>query len=152
MQISGTLPRCFGDLADLSVIGIAQNYLEGEIPDTFDSLTSLKTIILSSNRFRCNTPTLDLALALGLGRFEGVTYPAMLDLANTLLDTANIPISVFNDRLSRIVPKVNNVVLLFTGNGMLKTDASAIAGDTKDTAPNAVRQDAILQGTLVHTA
>lgn len=144
--ISGTLPKCFGQLTNIGVLGLARNYMEGAIPGSLDSLTSMKTMILASNRFKCNTPDMDKSLGLGAGRFSGVSYPSTLDLAQTLFETANIPISVFRERLAGMLPSVDNVVLLFTGNGKLTTSASTIGGDTKDTAPIAVKQDAIRQG------
>ena len=84
-----------------------------------------------------------MALALGNGTFEGILYPSMIDLGQALYVDANIPLSVFNERLRRIIPQEPNVVLLFSGNTKLTTSASALAGDE---APNSVKQDAILKG------
>ena len=76
---------------------------------------------------------------------QGVTYPALQDLSDALASSANVG-GAFEERLDDLVPEVGDVVLLFSGNRQLTTSASALSGDTKGTAPNAVKQDAVLKG------
>ena len=69
--------------------------------------------MLSSNRLHCNAPDLPLANGLGMGAFVGITYPANAVLSVQLLERAKVP--PFIDRLKALIPSVQNVVLLFTG-------------------------------------
>ena len=50
---------------------------------------------------------------------------------------------MLREKLKALVPKADNVVLLFTGNGKLTTSASSLKGDA---APNSLAQDAIKKG------
>ena len=121
---------------------VGRNYLDGEIPNGVDKWTSLRTIFLSSNRFRCNAPHLDAAVDLGLTRYEGIVYPANIDLSQKLLKTADV--IPWTDRLESYVPKVKDVCLLYTGNTMLGTDANLAT--SKSDRPRSLVEDEVRQG------
>ena len=92
--ISGTIPGCFGELTKLNVLGIARNYVYGPIPHSMNKLYDLATLFLFSNRLKCNAPWLDQAHGLGVGRFEGITYPAGVAVSEELWKTAQVCIHV----------------------------------------------------------
>ena len=73
--LSGTIPACIGDLTKLEVLASARNYHTSAIPKTLNALSSLRTVMLSSNRFECNAPGLDSSTQLAQGPFQGIVYP-----------------------------------------------------------------------------
>ena len=141
-RLSGTIPYCFGKrFTSLNTLVLAENYLTGYIPQNFNTLTSLQTLILASNRLRCDAPGIDGAVSLGEGRFQGIWYPANVDLSKYLESSAAV--LPWTDRLKSLIPDAANVVLLYTGNSMLTTHASLI---DHDEAPRSLKTDAIRRG------
>ncbi|XP_056173309.1 receptor-like protein 9DC3 [Syzygium oleosum] len=56
-NLTGSLPRCLTNFStDLSVLNLRMNYLEGAIPRSFSSISSLTTLDLSRNRFEGTIP------------------------------------------------------------------------------------------------
>ena len=156
-RISGTLPDCLGALHKLQIFALARNYIRGSIPSSLDHLTALETLMLSSNRLRCNAPSLNNAARIGVHSFQGITYPANVQLGKELALSANV--QPFTGRLEKMVPKVSDVLLLYTGtsgpavqwgligvlsgNPKLTTAAGSFVGTS---APMSLKQDAIMKG------
>ena len=137
--MSGTVPSCIGGLSRLTVLALAMNYFTGTIPTEFDQLSSLETIMLSSNRFRCNAP------ALGQAKFgdhyTGIWYPAQQLLSKHLTETKDV--APFTLWLLSKAPDVRNSCLIFTGNNWVGTSASLLLGTD---APNSVEHDVLRKG------
>ena len=119
-RISGTLAECWGNAVSVKVFAIARNYLSASIPASFNSLTALQSLFLFSNRFECNAPTLDNAAQLGVGKFDGIAYPATLKCYFALaIETPQalsaVSYGLYTRSYESYVPDVSNSVLIFTG-------------------------------------
>lgn len=139
LDMSGTIPICLAGLSRLTVLALAMNYFAGTIPDSFDQLSSLETIMLSSNRFRCNAPALRHA-KFG-NRYRGIWYPANVQLSERLAKTKDVaPFSLW---LESKAPDADNVCLIFTGNHWVGTSASLLLSTG---APQSVEHDVLRKG------
>ena len=89
--MSGTLPECFGHFPNLKTMTFGRQYLEGQIPESMDSLSTLKSVMLFSNIFVCNAPGLEgSGQTLGEGQWLSATYQASMSLGENLKKTGGM--------------------------------------------------------------
>ena len=105
----------------MCTLAIARNYVSATIPASFNSLTALQSLFLFSNKFNCNAPTLDNAAQLGVGKFDGIAYPATLRCyyvmaTDTPIRLSTMSYSLYTKSYETFVPDVSNSVLIFTGH------------------------------------
>ena len=140
-----------------STFAVACNSISTTIPSTFNSLPSLQTLFLFSNKLRWNFPRLDHATELGKSNFRGITYPlsvqAHKDLYNSGLINALqsiylneacthfFPLSKIPSSYAQVLENVTSnkcSEIVIPGNAQLMTSASRISGDA---APNSLQAD-----------
>ena len=141
--LSGTLPECFGHFTALEFMTFSRQTLHGSIPSSMNSYTSMRSMLLFSNMFECDAPGLDASKGtLGQFKWESITYLANDNLGEHLLTTGGM--NDFAER-SELDFNATDPVLLFTGNPLLTTHASAIEGES---APPSIEKDALRRGQI----
>lgn len=101
-NVKGTLPPSFGNLTELTLIWMTDNYLTGSLPASFSNLTKLTAIYLFNNQLtgslaaleNCTNPG-DFELSYNkfsgtLPNFQHIDKMTFIDLDNNQL-TGNIP-------------------------------------------------------------
>ena len=106
-------------------ISAARNTFAGTIPKEFEFLTSLKTLILSGNRFSCYAPDMDNAVNLGKDTFEEPVVSALKEIGEAfVLGDIKIRTNQFAD----LSGSYHSAVTVFAGNSALQSGASLLPG------------------------
>ncbi|PKI53797.1 hypothetical protein CRG98_025803 [Punica granatum] len=119
-KLSGTIPRCLGDLKSLSSFDASSNNFSGEIPSSICQASSLEELVLSNNRFNGTIPRClgDLKSLLlfdaSSNNFSGA-IPSSICQAKSLEELV-----LSNNRLSGTIPGcLGNLNSLYASNNSL---------------------------------
>lgn len=91
MTLSGSIPQ--GPYSTIQTFSATRNYLTGSTR-SLSGAVALKTLILSSNRFSCDSARLDVATGLGQGQFHDPTALALYAFGQLQKNEVNTVLNV----------------------------------------------------------
>ena len=124
----------------LSVLSVARNYMAGPTRHLARSGT-LETLLLASNYFSCNAPSMDVALNLGKGKFGNPLTRALQDAGNDMSHTP--PFRNPYEEMPTV--ELSNSVWAFPGCSQLTADVCRL---NSDTATRFLSADAVRKGSM----
>ncbi|XP_062201298.1 MDIS1-interacting receptor like kinase 2-like [Phragmites australis] len=103
-QLSGSMPKTFGNLQNIQDLQLANNTISGEIPTTHGNLTQLNTLYLNSNELSGPIP-IELGKLINLHGLDlsnnKLTGPIPLELG--ILSNLQI-LTLYNNQISGFIP------------------------------------------------